>query len=144
MDIFQQSCSQNIRLCCFCSCSFSREGKTWGTQMRFSWLFFYSKRIQVLSSSHKEVYISANVTFKENEPFFSHPYLQGEISSMEDKDKDFFSLGSHLHSYLKPLYPTNNTLTNQKHLANNILPNRTLIFSRLYHKHANLLPFLPS
>lgn len=41
----------------------------------------------------RKFYLSADVTFAENKPFFSQSYLQGEISLTEDKDCDT-NLGS--------------------------------------------------
>ena len=38
----------------------------------------------------RKLYISADVTFVEGKPYFTEPYLQGELSIMEDKD--FFLL----------------------------------------------------
>jgi hypothetical protein len=42
----------------------------------------------------KKFNVSADVTFNEQESYFTTPYLQGESSIMEDKDRedmDFFS-----------------------------------------------------
>jgi hypothetical protein len=36
----------------------------------------------------KKFYVSADVTFNEQESYFTAPYLQGEISIMEDKDRE--------------------------------------------------------
>ena len=33
-----------------------------------------------------KLYVSTNVTFVENEPYFSTPYLQGGLSILEDKE----------------------------------------------------------
>jgi hypothetical protein len=50
----------------------------------------------VLHPPSKKSYGSANVTFNEHDTYFSSPYLQGENSTMEDKDggdfQDFFFL----------------------------------------------------
>ena len=40
----------------------------------------------------KKFFVSADVTFVEKESYFAQPYLQGETSLMEDKDKDLFLL----------------------------------------------------
>ena len=37
-------------------------------------------------------FMSVDVTFFEKEPYFSTPYLQGETSLMENKDRDLFLL----------------------------------------------------
>lgn len=42
--------------------------------------------------SSKKWYISADVTFSENKPFFSKSSLQGEISMMEDSPCEFFEI----------------------------------------------------
>ena len=34
----------------------------------------------------KKLYVSANVTFVENKPYFSTFYLQGELSILEDEE----------------------------------------------------------
>ena len=34
----------------------------------------------------RKLYVSADVTFVENEPYFSTPYLQGELSILEDEE----------------------------------------------------------
>ena len=42
----------------------------------------------------KKKFVSADVTFIESDNYFPNPYLQGETSSMEDKDRDLFDLSS--------------------------------------------------
>ena len=34
------------------------------------------------------MYVLADVTFVENKPYFSTPYLQGELLTLEDKESD--------------------------------------------------------
>ena len=34
----------------------------------------------------RKLYVSVNVTFVENKPYFSTPYLQGELSVLEDEE----------------------------------------------------------
>ena len=39
-----------------------------------------------------KLYVSADVTFVENKPYFSTPYLQGELSILEDEESAITSL----------------------------------------------------
>ena len=58
--------------------------------MCLPWLLIPSKRIQVLQSLSHKFYISVDVTFTENKPFFHKSSLQGEISMMEDSPYESF------------------------------------------------------
>ena len=40
----------------------------------------------------RKFHVFVDVTFFENEPYFPTPYLQGETSLMEDKNRDLFFL----------------------------------------------------
>ena len=47
---------------------------------------FTQKRYKCYHPPTRKLYVSANVTFVENKPYFSTPDLQGELSILEDEE----------------------------------------------------------
>ena len=97
--------------------------------------------------SSKKFYIYIDVTFNENESYFTSPYLQGNKSTMEDKDKDFFLIDlslstqpvSSIHSSHESI-PSHNC---EKQSTNNdvyVLDN--MRFGKVYSRNKSLVPAL--
>ena len=54
--------------------------------MHFCGVAIYSKVYKCYHQPTRKLYISTDVTFVENKPYFSTPYLQGELSILEDEE----------------------------------------------------------
>ena len=84
------------------------------------------KGYKCYNPSSKKFYISADVTFTENKPFFPKSSLQGEISIMEDNHCEFFEPFAFepldLPHVCQPMVMKNLSHPSQSHLSNPILP----------------------
>ena len=103
----------------------------------------------MLPSSYYFFFVSIDVTFEEQKPYFNQPYLQGESGSLvEDKDGDrdlflldFSTLGSapiQYVPYTEP-HPTPSPI-NPEHVTKNNEIHNSMRFIQVYSRQRNLNP----